>query len=41
MPLVFIMGYMGNTKLITRSWIGIMPNIGLGMMQLYPSFVGL
>jgi hypothetical protein len=33
MPLGFIMVYMGNLNLITRLWIGIMPNIGLGMIQ--------
>ena len=33
MPLGFIMGYMGNSNPITRLWIGIMPNIGLGMIQ--------
>lgn len=35
MPLVFIMGYMENTNLITRLWIGIMPNIGQGMILQY------
>ena len=41
MPLDFIMGYMANSNLITRSWIGIMPNIGLDMIQLYPNIVEL
>jgi len=35
MPWVFIMVYMGNTNLITRSWIGIMLNIGQGMILQY------
>ena len=41
MPLGFIMDYMGNLNLITRLWIGIMPNIRLDMILQYSNIVGL